>query len=105
MGFHDEIGDWLAESAATNLDRALGILGAKPGPGIDINVHPATEPMNDTWILLGQTKAGRAFVSKFWADPVIHNNKQLLAFKRQCDDWSLKYHIYIKFESLEKEHD
>jgi hypothetical protein len=104
MGFLDEIGDWLVETAIDNLDKAYHILGARPGPGIDINIHPS-KPMNDTWHLEGETKAGKAFIAKFWADPTIHNNKQLVAFKRQCDDWGLKFHVIINFESLEREHD
>jgi hypothetical protein len=102
MGYLDEIGDWLAETAIDNLDKAYHILGARPGPGTDIDIHPAI-PMNGTWCLTGITQAGKAFIAKFWANPYIDSNKQLVAFKRQCDDWGLKFHVIINFESLEKD--
>jgi hypothetical protein len=104
MGYLDEIGDWIQERAIDNLDKAYSILGARPGPGIDINIHPTADYLDSTWRLVGETKAGKAFIAKFWADPTIYSNKQLVAFKRQCDDWGLKFHVIINFESLENEH-
>jgi hypothetical protein len=103
MGYLDEIGDWLSDIAATNLDKAYSILGAKPGPGTDINVLPAAHPHNGTWRLVGETAAGKAFIAKFWADPNIPNNHQLASFKSQCDEWGLKFHVVIKFQSLEND--
>jgi hypothetical protein len=94
--------DWLEKSASENVSRAYEILGAKPGPGIDIDVHPSATEMNGTWCLVGLTKAGTAFIAKFWPS-LIRSNHQLAAFKRQAEEWGLKYHVIVKFESLESD--
>jgi hypothetical protein len=96
--------DWLEKGAAENVSKAYEILGAKPGPGVDIDVYPSLHTINNTWCLVGLTKAGTAFIAKFWPG-LIRSNHQLAAFKRQCDEWGLKYHVIVKFESLEKEWD
>ena len=101
MGYLDEIGDWLAETAIDNLDKAYSILGARPGPGTDIEVYPAASPMNDTWRLVGLTPAGTAFVIKFWANTTIESNKQLSAFKRHVDEWGLTHRVIIKWEKID----
>ena len=102
MSMLNNLIDWLEHSAEDNLESAYAALGAKPGPGIDIEVYP-TQPMDGTWKLNGQTKAGRAFVAKFWANPLIETNHQLAVFKRQAEEWGLKYKIIVKFESLDGE--
>jgi hypothetical protein len=94
--------DWLSDTASSNVSRAYEILGAEPGPGIDIDVYPSLTEINGTWHLVGLTKAGTAFIAKFWPS-LIRSNHQLAAFKRQCEEWGLKYHVLVKFESLEKE--
>jgi hypothetical protein len=95
--------DWLAETATENIDRAYEILGAKPGPGIDIEVLPAAKIVSHQWLLLPLTKAGRAFVNKFWADPHLETNKELGMFKRQAEEWGLKYRVIVKFEPIREE--
>lgn len=99
MALIDKLTDILAEQAEDNIERAYRILGARPGPGIDIEVFP-TMPMNGTWYLSGCTVAGRAFVKKFWPDPFVGSNNVLGLFKRQAEEWGLKYRVVVKFESL-----
>lgn len=100
-----EIAEWLTARAANNLDKAHAILGAKPGPGNDIDVFPSAIALNGSWYLVGITAAGKSFIAKFWPEPTIKTNNQLYAFKRQAEEWGLQYHVIVKFESLEKAHD
>lgn len=94
--------DILSMNADTNLDRAYKILGAKPGPGLDLEIWPV-EPVCGKWFASGCTKAGRAFISKFWADQPIRNNKSLGRLKREATEWGLKYKVTLKFEPIESE--
>jgi hypothetical protein len=99
--------DWLSDTASENVSRAYDILGAKPGPGIDVEVYPDITDDNGVsgiWCAVGLTKAGVAFVRKFWPG-LIRNNNHLAVFKRQCEEWGLKYHISVKFESLGEQYD
>lgn len=96
----ESLADWLEQTAKDNIERAYDILGAKPGPGIDIEVVPAAKLVSHMWVLMPKTRAGRAFVTKFWANPRLESNMQLSAFKRQCDDWGLKYKVMVKYEVI-----
>jgi hypothetical protein len=87
------------EEIDAQMERAYQILGAKPGPGIDIEIHP-DYPITQRYRLIGLTKAGKAFISKFWIDPIVQSNHQLGEFKRQANDWQLTYRVAVKFEPL-----
>ena len=97
--------DKIISSAKAELDnqvsRAYQILGAKPGPGIDIEIQP-TYPVSRTYKLVGLTKAGKAFVAKFWSWPV-YSNHQLGEFKRQANDWEITYRTALHYERIHDE--
>lgn len=93
----------IREQIDDQIENAYKILGAKPGPGIDIEVYPATNPMAQSYYLSGCTQAGKNFIYRFWSDPLIRSNHQLGQFKRQAEEWNLKYKIIIKFESISEE--
>lgn len=79
----------LTGQAGANEDRAYRILGARPGPGIDILIKPK-EPLCGEWFVTGKTAAGTAFVEKFWRwQPM--SNKSLAEMKRQALNWGLTF--------------
>ena len=81
------------------LDKAYHILGAKPGPGVDIMIYPAS-PICGKWMTMGVTKAGYAFIDKFWPEQPIPSNIHLDKFKRQAGEWGLKYKVEYQTVSL-----
>jgi hypothetical protein len=89
----------LASKARTNESRAYQILGAKPGPGLDLLIRPV-EPLCGKWFADGLTRAGKAFVAKFWPAQPLPNNLALNQLKREADDWQLKYQIRYPIEPL-----
>jgi hypothetical protein len=88
----------LIDKAKGQTEEAYRILGAKPGPGLDLLVTPVT-PMNGEWFAEGLTEAGKRFVFKFWMDQPFNGHK-LARFKREAEDWSLTYRIKIPHVSL-----
>ena len=79
----------LTGQAEANEDRAFRILGARPGPGIDLVIKPE-EPLCGKWFVDGRTAAGAAFVQKFWRWQPL-SNKHLSEMKRQALAWGLTF--------------
>src|SRR5262245_2174915 len=79
----------LVSLAESNADRAYKILGARPGPGIDLLIKPE-EPLCGKWFVTGQTPAGEAFIRKFWRWQPLSSQK-LAEMKKQALNWSLTY--------------
>ena len=79
----------LARVAQSNADRAYSILGSRPGPGLDLLIHPE-EPLCGKWYVVGKTPAGQAFVAKFWQWQPLSNQK-LAEMKKQAMDWDLSF--------------
>jgi hypothetical protein len=75
--------------AESNEDRAYRILGARPGPGIDLTIKPEV-PLNGRWHVNGKTDAGALFISKFWIEQPLSNQK-LAEMKKQANEWQLTY--------------
>lgn len=88
----------LLARAKSQEDRAYEILGARPGPGIDLLVFPV-EPMCGMWYCNGLTQAGQKFIFKFYMEQPF-NNFVLARLKREAADWALKYQIRLPFMSL-----
>jgi len=88
-----------ADKIDEQLDKAYHILGAKPGPGVDIMIYP-TYPICGKWMTMGATQAGSAFINKFWPVQPIPSNTHLDRFKRQAESWGLKYKIEYQTMSL-----
>ena len=93
-----DILDDVIEQADLNEDRAYRILGARPGPGLDIMVHPV-EPLCGKWLVDGLTSAGRAFVDKFWRWQPLSNQK-LAEMKKQARHWELSIETRYPFLPL-----
>jgi len=90
--------DQLSKQANANANRAYLILGARPGPGLDIMIRPV-EPLCGKWFIDGRTQAGKNFVAKFWSvQPV--SNQSLSEFRKQALDWQLTYQTEIPTESI-----
>ena len=100
MALLKTIVDELAKQAENNRNRAYQILGAEPGPGLDLLIRPV-EPLCGKWIVEGLTKAGKNFISKFWFDQPIRSNQHLSQLRREADDWNLKYKTEYPILSLE----
>jgi hypothetical protein len=79
----------LQKIANSNADRAYAILGARPGPGLDLLIKPE-EPLCGKWYVIGKTAAGQAFVNKFWQWQPLSNQK-LAEMKKQAIDWGLSF--------------
>ena len=84
--------------ADANASRAYQILGANPGPGIDLLVHPV-EPLDGKWFVDGLTKAGHAFINKFWRWQPL-NNQKLAEMKKQAREWELTLQTKFPIVSL-----
>lgn len=84
--------------AESNEERAYRILGARPGPGIDLLIKPQV-PLNSRWHVMGQTTAGSAFVHKFWLEQPLSNQK-LAEMKKQANEWKLSYETMYPTVSL-----
>lgn len=90
----------LREQAYDNEARAYAILGARPGPGLDLLIQPV-EPLCGKWNIDGLTEAGRKWLDKFWPDRPIKSNQHLDQLKREARDWSLKYEVRYPIEPVE----
>jgi hypothetical protein len=89
--------DDLAKAAGDQIERAYRILGAKPGPGVDLLIYPV-QPLCGKWHVTGLTPAGQGFVSKFWfAQPF----EEIRRLKAEAEDWQLKYRVEYPVVSLE----
>ena len=88
----------LAESTE-QVDRAYRIIGAKPGPGVDLLIYPV-QPLCGRWNITGLTVAGRNFVGKFWSGQV-KSNRDLSQLKHEAADWGLKYRVEYPITSME----
>jgi hypothetical protein len=88
----------LLSKARSQEEEAYRILGAKPGPGIDLSIYPV-EPMCGMWYCNGLTRAGKKFVFKFYMEQPF-NNYILAKLKREAQDWALKYDIKLPSISL-----
>src|SRR5262245_9535891 len=88
----------LLAKAKTQEDRAYQILGAYPGPGIDLLIFPV-EPMCGMWYCNGLTDAGKKFVFKFYMEQPF-NNYIVAKLKREAVDWALKYQIRLPYMTL-----
>lgn len=102
MSMLSKVVEDLRKIAEENLERAYKILGSKPGPGIDLQIVPL-EPLCGKWFVTGITKAGRAFVDRFWFEQPLKNNHALSQLKRQANDWGLSFHIVLTPVSLTAE--
>lgn len=91
----------LSRQAEDNIARAYAILGARPGPGLDLLIKPE-EPITGLWYVTGKTKAGEAFVEKFWTWQPLTNQK-LAEMKKQAVDWGLTYRTLVPVQSLTEE--
>ena len=91
--------DSLVKQANSNEDRAYRILGARPGPGIDVLLRPEY-PINGKWHAEGLTQAGRNFVAKFWFEQPLSNQKAA-EMKKQLVDWQLTWRVIVPMEPLE----
>jgi|SRR5215831_6275861 len=78
---------------------AYRILGAQPGPGIDLLIYPV-EPMCGEWNVDGLTKAGTLFLAKFWPFQPIKSNQHIDQLRREARDWNLKYETKYPIEPL-----
>ena len=92
--------DELAREAGDQIERAYRILGAKPGPGVDLLIYPV-QPVCGKWMVSGLTPAGTAFVNKFWFAQPIGSNTELKQLKAEANDWQLKYRVEYPITSLE----
>jgi hypothetical protein len=88
--------------ADENERRAYQILGAKPGPGLDLEIVPM-EPLCGKWYVNGLTEAGRGFVDRFWFEQPLQNNYKLAQLKREAIDWGLKFHVVLAPVSLKED--
>lgn len=75
--------------AEVNEARAFEILGARPGPGIDLVIKPE-EPLCGLWWVDGRTAAGSAFIDKFWRWQPLSSQK-LSEMKKQAFGWGLSF--------------
>ena len=93
-----DILDSVIEQADLNEKRAYAILGARPGPGVDLLINPV-EPLNGEWFVTGMTKAGYAFINKFWRWQPL-NNQKLAEMKKQARHWELSVETRYPFLPL-----
>jgi len=91
--------DDLIKDANDQVDRAYRILGARPGPGIDLIFKPLS-PVGSGWLATGKTNAGKAFVAKFWANQPIEYN-EIGQLKREANDWGLRFEILWPIEGID----
>jgi hypothetical protein len=93
-----QIVEELKAIAEDNEARAYRILGARPGPGTDLLIQPQV-PLNGRWHVEGKTDAGQGFISKFWIEQPLSNQK-LAEMKKQANEWQLKYETKYPTVSL-----
>ena len=89
---------WLIDKAKTQEEKAYAILGARPGPGTDLLIWPV-EPMCGQWHVKGLTKAGDAFVARFYSIQPF-NNYILAKLRREANDWKITYKVKLPYLSL-----
>lgn len=92
----------LANFAKNNEERAFDILGARPGPGVDLLIRPE-EPLCGKWYVIGKTQCGVAFINKFWAFQPL-SNQRLAEMRKQAHAWGLVWYTEyspISISSLE----
>jgi hypothetical protein len=89
----------LVEQANDNEDRAYRILGAKPGPGVDVLIRPEW-PLCGKWHAEGLTQAGQNFIGRWWFEQPLSNQK-LAEMRKQLTDWSLSWRTIVPMEPLE----
>src|SRR5213595_20054 len=89
----------LQKQAEEQRDRAYKILGAKPGPGVDLIIRPQ-EPLNGLWFVEGLTTAGANLINKLWLEQPLTTHK-LRQLKSEAADWQLKYQVKYPTLSLE----
>jgi len=87
----------LADQARWNENKAYAILGAHPGPGIDLLIHPV-EPICGRWYIDGLTQAGAGFIAKFWSEQPL-SNQRVAEMRKQANEWGLTYET--RFNSIE----
>ena len=88
----------LASFAKNSEVRAHEILGARPGPGFDLLIKPV-EPMCGKWHVEGLTRAGVAFVDKFWQWQPL-SNQRVAELRKQANDWGLTYQTKYQVLSI-----
>jgi hypothetical protein len=79
----------LAAFAKNNEERAFNILGARPGPGIDLLIKPV-EPLCGKWFVTGLTPCGSAFIDKFWMFQPL-GNQRVAEMRKQATEWGLSF--------------
>ena len=85
----------IADAFEAMLRRAYADLGAKPGPGIDIFIHP-TNPISAYWNLEGKTECGKLWLKHMgYTDSV--SNTRLAKMKQEAQEWRLSYHTDWSF--------
>ena len=99
MPSYNSIIDAMLKEASDQFELAYRILGAKPGPGIDILIYPV-QPLCGRWMVTGLTPAGRNFIKKFWYRS-IETNRDLAQFKHEAIHWQLKYRTEYPITSME----
>lgn len=90
----------LAAFAKNNEERAFSILGARPGPGIDILISPM-EPICGKWFAKGLTECGTAFIDKFWLFQPL-TNQRVAELRKQATDWGLSFRTEYTFQPLDE---
>jgi hypothetical protein len=86
----------LADQAKWNENKAYAILGARPGPGIDLLIRPK-EPICGRWFVEGLTRAGKGFIAKFWSEQPL-SNQRVAEMRKQATDWGLTFET--KYQAL-----
>jgi hypothetical protein len=90
----------LVEQANENEDRAYRILGARPGPGVDVLIQPSEVVLDGRWKAEGLTKAGRNFVARWWFEQPLSNQK-VAEMRKQLIDWNLSWRTLVPIQPLE----
>lgn len=90
----------LAAYAKNNEERAFSILGARPGPGIDLLITPV-EPICGKWNVTGLTKCGAAFIDKFWMFQPL-SNQRVAEMRKQATDWGLSFRTEYSTVSIDE---
>ena len=85
----DDIIAPLGSIAAINRERAYSVLGARPGPGVDIVIKP-TNPVSGKYDLEGKTQAGKAYL-EFFPPSQIDAGWRLRRFKEELTDFGLTF--------------
>lgn len=76
-------------------EQAYATLGARPGPGIDIYIHP-TNPISAFWTLEAKTECGKRWLCHMGYLGRL-SNTQLAKMKQEAQEWRLSYHTDWSF--------